>query len=107
MSEELYSDAETRLSRGVAWIFEAMTSCPTYRVLGGSTSVTVTAQKALADRLGDEQWSQWLTFSFGGRSSVVKQTAVCIGTVVVVVSGSPGLVDAHLAKAVDKGQRGR
>ncbi|MGS2588806.1 hypothetical protein [Streptomyces hebeiensis] len=51
VSEELYSDTET----GVAWIFEAMTSCPTYRVLGGSTSVTVTAQKALADRLGDEQ----------------------------------------------------
>ncbi|WP_408055969.1 hypothetical protein [Streptomyces blattellae] len=105
VSEELYSDTETRLSKGVARIFEAMTSCPTYQVLGGSTSVTVTAQKALAARFGDEQWSQLLTFSSGGRSSIVKQTAVRTGAVVVVVSGSPGLVDAHLAKAVDKVRR--
>ncbi|WP_308299066.1 hypothetical protein [Streptomyces sp. GESEQ-35] len=107
VSEELYSDTETRLSKGVARIFEAMNSCPTYQVLGGSTSVTVTAQKALAAQLGDEQWSQLLTFSSGGRSSIVKQTAVRTGTVVVVVAGSPGLVDAHLAKAVGKVRRTR
>ncbi|MFD6308528.1 hypothetical protein ACFWFF_36615 [Streptomyces sp. NPDC060223] len=107
VSEELYSDTETRLSEGVARIFEAMTSCSTYRVLGGSTSVTVTARKALAARLGDERWSQLLTFSSGGRSSIVKQTAVRTGTVVVVVSGSPGLVDAHLANSFYKVQRTR
>ncbi|MFF8906324.1 hypothetical protein [Streptomyces olivaceoviridis] len=50
----------------------------------------------------DEQWSQLLTFRVGGRSSIVKQTAVRTGTVVVVVSGSPGLVDAHVHEAVAK-----
>lgn len=102
VAEELYSDTEAKLSKGVGRIFDAMTSCPTYQVLVGITSVTVTAQKALAARLGDEQWSQLLTFSSGGRSSVVKQTAVRTGTVVVVVSGSPGLVDAHMRMAVAK-----
>ncbi|MFJ6884036.1 hypothetical protein ACIQRC_04255 [Streptomyces californicus] len=57
--------------------------------------------------MGDEQWSQLLTLSSGGRSSIVKQMAVRTGTVVVVVSGSLGLVDAHLAKAVDKVWRTR
>ena len=105
VAEELYSDAEDKLSRSVGRIFDAMTSCPTYQVLTGSTSVTVTTQKVTAARLGDERWSQLLTFSAGGRSSIVKQTAVRTGTVVVVVSGSPGLVDTHMAKAVDKAQR--
>lgn len=102
VAEELYSDAEDKLSRSVGRIFEAMTSCPTYQVVTGSTPVTVTTRKVLLDRLGDEQWSQLLTFAAGGRSSIVKQTAVRIGTVVVVVSGSPALVDAHLRKAVTK-----
>lgn len=56
----------------------------------------------LVDRLGDEQWSQLLTFVAGGRSSIVKQAVVRIGTVVVVVSGSPGLADAYVRKAVAK-----
>jgi hypothetical protein len=101
VAEELYSDTEDKLSREVGRIFEAMTSSPTYQVLAGGTPVTVTTQKVLvARRLGDEQWS--LTFTAGGRSSIVKQTAVRTGTVVVVVSGSPGLVDAHVRKAVAK-----
>ncbi|TQE35938.1 hypothetical protein [Streptomyces ipomoeae] len=62
----------------------------------------VTTQKVLVARLGDEQWSQLLTFAAGGRSSIVKHTAVRTGTVVVVASGSPGLVDAHVRKAVAK-----
>jgi len=102
VDEELYSDTEDKLSRSVGRIFEAMTSCPAYQVLTGSTAVTVTSRKVLVARLGDEQWSQLLTFTVGGRSSVVKQTAVRIGTVVVVFSGSPGLVDAHVRKAVAK-----
>ncbi|WP_217553026.1 hypothetical protein [Streptomyces sp. GbtcB6] len=102
VAEELYSDTGDKLSRSVGRIFEAMTSCPTYQVLAGSTPVTVTTQKVLVARLGDEQWSQLLTFSAGGRSSIVKQTAVRTGTVVVVVSGSPGLVDAHVRKTVAK-----
>jgi hypothetical protein len=71
-------------------------------VLVGNTSITVTTQELPAPKLGDERWSQLLTFTAGGRSSVVKQTAVRTGTVVVVVSGNAALVDAQLAKAVDK-----
>ncbi|MDX2822149.1 hypothetical protein PV416_13835 [Streptomyces ipomoeae] len=103
LTEELYSDTEDKLSRSVDRIFEAMTSCRTYQVLAGSTPVAVTTQKVLvARRLGDEQWSQLLTFAAGGRSSSVKQTAVRTGMVLVVVSGSPGLVDAQVRKAVVK-----
>ncbi|GAU70703.1 Syd protein [Streptomyces sp. NBRC 110611] len=54
--------------------------------------------------LGDEQWSQLLTYSAGGQRSVVKQTAIRTGNVVVIVSGSPTLVDAHLDKALAKAQ---
>lgn len=102
MAEELYSDTETKLSSRVGRISDAMTSCPTYQVLVGATSITVTTRKLPAPKLGDERWSQLLAFTAGGRASVVKQTAVRTGTVVVVVSGSAALVDAHLAKAVDK-----
>ena len=76
--------------------------CPVYQVLAGSAPVMVTTQKVLVARLGDEQWNQLLIFSAGGRSSIVKQTAVRTGTVVVVVSGSPGFVDAHVHEAAAK-----
>lgn len=107
VTEELYSDAEDKLSRSVGRIFEAMTSCPAYQVLAGGTPVTVTTQKLPTLELGDERWSLLLTFTTGGRSSVIKQTAVRIGTVVVVVSGSAALVYAHMAKAVDKADSAR
>jgi hypothetical protein len=102
VAEELYSGTEENLSKGVGRIFEAMTSCPTYQVLVGATPITVTTRKLPAPKLGEERCSQLLTFTAGGRSSVVKQTAVRTGTVVVVVSGSAALVDANMAKAVDK-----
>nr|WP_206327034.1 hypothetical protein [Streptomyces sp. S3(2020)] len=102
VAEELYSGAEDKLSQGVSRIFGAMSSCPRYQLLVGSTPVTVTTRKLPAPKLGEERWSQLLTFTVGGRSSVVKQTAVRTGTVVVVVSGSAALVDAHVAKATDK-----
>ncbi|WP_030324149.1 hypothetical protein [Streptomyces sp. NRRL B-3229] len=86
VTEELYSDSAAKLSRGVSRIFDAMISCPTYQV---------------------EQWSQLLTYSVGRQRSVVQQTAIRIANMLVVVSGSPGVVDAHLAKAVDKVQRTR
>ncbi|MFE7274474.1 hypothetical protein [Streptomyces sp. NPDC057623] len=57
-----------------------------------------------APDLGDEQSSQLLTSSVGGQRSIVKQTAVRADSVVVVVSGSPGLVDASLKKALAKVQ---
>ncbi|RYJ30553.1 putative secreted protein [Streptomyces sp. L-9-10] len=102
VSEELYSGTAAELSRGVGRIFEAMTSCSSYQVLVGSTAVTVTTQNVPVPQLGDERWSQMLTFTTDGRSHVVKQTAVRVGMVVAVVSGSAALVDALAAKAVAK-----
>ncbi|MET7483982.1 hypothetical protein [Streptomyces sp. NPDC005538] len=88
VSEELYSGTAAELSSGVGRIFEAMTSCPSYQVLVGATAVTVTTQNVSVSRLGDERWSQMLTFTADGHSHVVKQTAVRVGMVVAVVSGS-------------------
>jgi len=104
VSEELYSDSAAKLSKGIGQIFDAMVSCPTYQVASGSTVIDMGTQMTAAPDLGDEQWSQLLTYSVGGQRSVVKQTAVRIGTVLVIVSGSPGLVDASLEKAFAKAQ---
>ncbi|MEU5159618.1 hypothetical protein AB0G74_08405 [Streptomyces sp. NPDC020875] len=102
LSTELYSDTTARLSTGTGRIFAAMASCPVYQVVLGSTPVKVATQKLPAPDLGDEVWSQLLTFTAAGRDSVVKQTAVRAGTVLVVVSGSPALVDTHVEKALAK-----
>ncbi|MER7408081.1 hypothetical protein ABT373_37890 [Streptomyces sp. NPDC000070] len=103
LSEELYSDSAKKLSDGVDLIFDAMTGCPTYQVVAGGTPVDVTSQKLPAPHSGgDEQWSQLLTFTAGRRSSVIKQTAIRDGNLLLIVSGSPALVDRHLDKALDK-----
>ncbi|MGW5096339.1 hypothetical protein ACWEQ1_17400 [Streptomyces nodosus] len=103
ISEELYSDSAKKLSNGVARIFDAMTGCPTYQVVAGGTPVGVASQKLPAPHnLGDEQWSQLLTFTAGGRSTVVKQTAIRDGSLLLIVSGSPALVDRHLDRALAK-----
>ncbi|MDL2075795.1 hypothetical protein QNN03_05020 [Streptomyces sp. GXMU-J15] len=102
VSEELYSDTASKLSTGIGKVFDAMLSCPSYQVASGSTVVDMATQKSAAPDLGDEQWSQLLTFSAGGQRSVVKQTAIRIGNILVIVSGSPGLVDAHLDDALAK-----
>ncbi|MGW4200963.1 hypothetical protein [Streptomyces sp. NPDC004726] len=46
--------------------------------------------------------SELLTFTAAGRDDVVKQTAGRAGTVLVIVSGSPALVDTHIEKALAK-----
>ncbi|MCA1269716.1 hypothetical protein LCE32_06485 [Streptomyces sp. 7G] len=102
VSEELYSDSATKLSNGIGKVFNAMVSCPSYQVASGSTVIDMGTQKTAAPDLGDEQWSQLLTYSAGGQRSVVKQTAIRTGSILVIVSGSPGLVDAHLDKALTK-----
>ncbi|MFJ6017302.1 hypothetical protein ACIQGQ_35115, partial [Streptomyces sp. NPDC092952] len=103
ISEELYSDNAKTLSDGVGRIFDSMASCPTYRVVSGGTLVGVASQKLTAPRVGgDEEWSQLLTFTVGERSTVVKQTAILHGSVLVIVSGPPALVDRHLGKALAK-----
>ncbi|MCW8383404.1 hypothetical protein [Streptomyces justiciae] len=102
LSEELYSGTAAELSSGVGRIFEAMTSCSSYQVLVGSTPITVTTRHVPAPQLGDERWSQLLTLTVAEHGDVVKQTAVRVGTVVVVLSGLPALVDAHVRRAVGK-----
>jgi hypothetical protein len=102
VSEELYSDSAAKLSKGIGKIFDAMLSCPSYQVTSGSTVVDMGTTKTSAPDLGDEQWSQMLTYSASGQRSVVKQTAIRTGNILVVVSGSPGLVDAHLDNALAK-----
>ncbi|AXI85313.1 hypothetical protein SAM9427_04805 [Streptomyces sp. ETH9427] len=103
ISEELYSDSVNKLSDGVSRIFDAMAGCPAYRVVSGGTPVDVSSQKLPAPTVGgDERWSLLLTFITGGRSTVVKQTAIRDGNLLLVVSGSPALVDRHLDKALAK-----
>ncbi|MGW2100022.1 hypothetical protein ACWCPX_20330 [Streptomyces olivaceoviridis] len=103
ISEELYSDGAKKLSDGIARIFDAMTGCPTYQVVAGGTPIDMASQKLPAPQgIGDEQWSQLLRFSVGGRSTVVKQTAIRDGSLLLIVSGSPALVDRHLDKALTK-----
>jgi hypothetical protein len=107
VSEELYSDSATKLSTGIGKVFDAMISCPSYQVSSGSTVIDMGTEKTAAPDLGDEQWSQLLTYSAEGQRSVVKQTAIRAGSVLVIVSGSPGLVDAHLDKALAKARTAR
>ncbi|MDX3715706.1 hypothetical protein PV733_43730 [Streptomyces europaeiscabiei] len=103
ISEELYSDGANKLSDGIGRIFDAMTGCPTYQVVAGGTPIDIASQKLPAPHgLSDEQWSQLLTFSAGGRGTVVKQTAIRDGSLLLIVSGSPALVDRHLDKALTK-----
>lgn len=104
VSEELYSDTAQKLSVDVGRIFDAMASCPKYQVVSGSTAIDMTTRAATAPKLGEEQWSHLLTYSAGGQRSVVKQTTIRTGTVVVIVAGPPALVDAHLGKALAKAQ---
>ncbi|GAA4009513.1 hypothetical protein [Streptomyces plumbiresistens] len=108
VSEELYSDSAAKLSKGIGEIFDAMLSCPTYQVTSGSTVVDRGTEKTAApSNLGDEQWSHLLTSSVGGQRSVIKQTAIRTGSILLIVSGSPGLVDAHLGEALAKARTAR
>ncbi|MFG3348704.1 hypothetical protein ACGF1Z_27055 [Streptomyces sp. NPDC048018] len=102
VTEELYSDTVSKLAPGTRTVFEAMTGCPVYQVVVGDAPIAITTQKLPAPALGDEAWSQLLTFTAGGRDTVMKQTAVRAGSVLIVVSGSPALVDTHLTRAVNK-----
>ncbi|UIX34433.1 hypothetical protein [Streptomyces sp. GQFP] len=107
VTEELYSDAPGKLSVGTAQIFDTMAACLSYQVLVGGTAVDVTTQAVTAPRLGQERWSQLLTFSTGAGDTVVKQTAIREGSLLLVVSGSPALVDRHLDQALAKATAAR
>ncbi|MFJ6752213.1 hypothetical protein ACIQNI_29125 [Streptomyces sp. NPDC091266] len=107
VSEELYSDTTGKLSSATGRIFAAMTGCPNYQVLVGGTAVDIATRKTTAPQLGDERWSQLMTFSAGGRDTAVKQTAVRDGSVLLIVSGPPPLVDRHIDKALAKATAAR
>ncbi|MFF2650155.1 hypothetical protein [Streptomyces sp. NPDC058045] len=62
----------------------------------------ISTQKSSAPSLGDAQWSHVLTFTVSGQTTVVKQTAVRGGDLLMVVAGSPALVDRRLRKALAK-----
>ncbi|MFI1652803.1 hypothetical protein ACH4XT_38545 [Streptomyces avidinii] len=102
VAEEIYTDTEDKLSSGTRTIFDAMAACPKYQLASGSTPIDVTTQKVTAPERGDERWATVMTLTSGGRTTMIKQVAVRSGTVLVVLSGSPGLVDTHLGKALDK-----
>ncbi|CAM5324021.1 hypothetical protein SAVIM338S_00808 [Streptomyces avidinii] len=102
LSEEVYSDTEEKISVRSREIFTAMESCPTYQMVSGNVPIDVTVQKVTTPQRGDEQWGHVLTLTAGGRPSVMKQIAVRSGNVLIVLSGSPALVDAHVDKALAK-----
>lgn len=106
ISVELYSDTAPKLTAGTRRIFDAMTGCPVYQLVIGSKPIKIATQKLAAPALGDQAWSQLLTFTASGQDSIVKQTAVRTGAVLLVVSGSPALVDAHVEKALTKASTG-
>lgn len=59
--------------------------------------------KTTAPRLGDEGWAQFVVYNAdSGASTTQKQVAVRSGSVVIMLSGAPGLVDSHIEAAVDK-----
>ncbi|MCZ1005440.1 hypothetical protein O1L68_00160 [Streptomyces lydicus] len=84
-----------------------MVSCSSYQVAPGSTVIDIGARKTTAPNLGDEQWSQLLIYSASGKRSIVKQTAIRTGNILVIVSGSPGLVDAQLDNALAEARTAR
>ncbi|MFF1542217.1 hypothetical protein [Streptomyces sp. NPDC058291] len=55
--------------------------------------------KSAAPNLGDEQWSQLLTFSAGGEGERRQADGDPHSNILMIVSGSPGLMEAHLDKA--------
>ena len=79
-----------------------MTGCPTYQVISGRTTIDMASRKMPAPQLGDEQWSQLLAFSAGAQETVVKQTAIRDGSVLLIIFGSPAIVDRHLDKTLIK-----
>ncbi|MFE5517924.1 hypothetical protein ACFQ9Q_09365 [Streptomyces virginiae] len=102
LTEELYSAPPKDLSAGVGRIMTAMGACPSYRLVTATTVAEVRTQAVPVPRLGDEQWGQVLTVTAGGRRTVVQQTVIRDGAVLLVVSGSPAEAMVHGQAAVTK-----
>ncbi|MFB7464675.1 MULTISPECIES: hypothetical protein [Streptomyces] len=103
LTEELYSAPPQDLSAGVGRIMTAMGACTSYQLVTATAVAEIRTQTVPVPRLGDEQWGQVLTVTAGGRRTVVQQTVIRDGAVLLVVSGSRAEVTIHaqtdLAKA--------
>ncbi|MCX4529272.1 hypothetical protein OG982_26860 [Streptomyces sp. NBC_01551] len=102
LTEELYSAPPKDLSAGVGRIMTAMGACPSYQLVTATTVAEVRTQTVPVPRLGDEQWGQVLTVIAGGRRTVVQQTVIRDGAVLLVISGSPAEVAVHGQTALAK-----
>ncbi|MEU9373725.1 hypothetical protein AB0D94_08160 [Streptomyces sp. NPDC048255] len=102
LTEELYSAPPKDLSAGVGRIMTAMGACPSYQLVTPTTVAQVRTQTVPVPRSGDEQWGQVLTVTAGGRRTIVQQTVIRDGAVLLVVSGSPAEVAVHWHSALTK-----
>ncbi|MFJ7779342.1 hypothetical protein [Streptomyces yangpuensis] len=101
LTEELYSAPPKDLSARVGRITTAMSACPSYQLVTATTVAEVRTQAVPVPRLGDEQWGQVLTVT-GGRRTVVQQTVIRDGAVLLVLSGNPAEVTVHGQTALAK-----
>ncbi|MFD8316296.1 hypothetical protein [Kitasatospora purpeofusca] len=102
LSEELHSDTAAKLSSGVKALFDAYASCPSFQMTAGSSPVQITIAKMTPAPLGDEQYRQTMTIATSTSTTVIEQAAVRVGTVEVMLTGAPGLVEKQLPQAVQK-----
>ncbi|MFD4247529.1 hypothetical protein ACFWP3_38990 [Streptomyces sp. NPDC058525] len=102
LTEELYSAPPKDLSAGAGRIMTAMSACPSYQLVTATTVAEVHTQAVPVPRLGDEQWGQVVTVTADGRRTVVQQTVIRDGAVLLVVSGSPAEVTVHGQTALAK-----
>lgn len=102
VTEELYSAPPAKLSAGIGRIMDAMAACPTYQLATATTVAEVQTRNVPAPPLGEEQWGQIVTVTAKGRSSVIQQTVVRDGALLLVVSGTPAEVTVHAPTALAK-----
>ncbi|MGA5820009.1 hypothetical protein ACPC54_19355 [Kitasatospora sp. NPDC094028] len=102
LGEELHSDTTAKLSSGVKALFDAYASCPSFQMTAGSSPVQITIAKMTPAPLGDEQYRQTMTISSAASTTVIEQAAVRVGSVEVMLTGAPGLVEKQLPQAVQK-----
>ncbi|RSS80569.1 hypothetical protein [Streptomyces sp. WAC06614] len=102
VTEELYSAPPKDLSAGVERNMTAMSACPSYQLVTATSVAEVHTQAVPVPRLGDEQWGQVLTVATGGRRTVIQQTVIRDGAMLLVVSGSPAEVTVHGQTALAK-----
>lgn len=103
LGEELYSDTPAKLAKGTKDLFAAYASCPSFTMSTGTTPVQIAIGKAAApEGIGDERYAQTMTITTSTSTTILKQVAVRAGNVMVMLTGSPGLVDKDLPGAVEK-----